>query len=186
MDEPTYEELLERAEALLSEAPDRPAAAELAHQAVNRALCLRVHDHRGWTLKSYIMSTLSDDASALAAAEMAARLCPDEPECHHARALSLWELGQAELALHAVRRALSCLAMGEEVTPEVEELAEDLYFLWAQVLTAAGDEEQALAALEQGHRRYPGSLLLAQSRAPLYEARRRRTFRVVDGGRSRG
>jgi tetratricopeptide (TPR) repeat protein len=174
--EDEFEDVLEMARALVGSNED---AADLweANDLVNRALRIRPADPEAWILKCQIMSALDDDASALAAIEMAIRRAPRMSEAHYWRAAVLADLERLSDALRAIERAFRTM------TPDDDWLLEDLYCEKAVILDAIGRQDEALATYEAGLRRCPDSPLLKAGLAPLRRERVRSMFKVIPGGR---
>jgi len=174
--EDEFDDVVEMARALVGSTDDAGDLWE-ANELVNRALGLRPADPEAWILKCQIMSALDDDASALAAIEMAARRAPRLPEAHYWRAAVLADLEQFRDALDSVDRAF------RHLTGEDDWLVEDLYCEKAVILSALGRADEALATYETGLKHCPESSLLRAGLAPLRRERVRSTFKVIPGGR---
>ena len=175
----TFDEYLELAKALLG---DFESISDLwdANDYVNLALRLRPADGMAWIIKSQMLSSLEDDPAALAAAEMALRIMPASAEAHYVRAAVLADMDQFDQALRGVQEAFA------RVTEHDHWLLEDLFFEKGSLLDALGQEDQALAAFDEGLRRFPDSALLKAGIEPLRRERLRHRLRVIDGGRRRG
>lgn len=172
----TFEELLAAARALLAGHEHINELWE-ANSQVNEALKQRPKEASAWLLKSQLLSSLEDDLAALAAAEMALGLAPEQPEARYVRAAVLADLERHEEALLDIQQAFELLAQGGD-----ELLLEDLYYERGMMLDALGREEDAVAAFEDGLRRFPESELLRTGIEPLRRERLRTRFRVIDGG----
>ena len=172
----SFEELMEMASGLLAN-PDSMGAIHEANDYVNHALYLRPLEGSAWLLKSQVMSSLEDDPSALAAAEMALRRLPRAAEAHYTRAAVLADLERFPESLRAVGRSFKCLSEEEGW------LEEDLYFLKGALLDVMGREEEAVTVFELGLERHPGSDILKGGLEPLRRERMRRHLRVIDGGK---
>jgi tetratricopeptide (TPR) repeat protein len=172
-----FSDSLEMARALLSGNDDASDLWE-ANELVNRALGMRPDDTQAWILKCQILSALDDDFAALAAAEMAVRRKPRNPEAHYWRAAVLADLERYDEALTAIDRAF------RHISARTEWLLEDLYYEKAAMLHARGDHSAAVAAYETGLERCPTSSLLKSGLEPLHRERMRRSFKVIEGGLS--
>ena len=171
-----FDELMEAASSLLA-SPETMNVVYEANDYVNHALLLRPLDESAWLLKSQIMSSLEDDPSALASAEMALRRAPRDAEVHYTRAAVLADMERFAEALRGVQRAFRYLDM------EDTWLEEDLYFLKGALLDVMGREEEAVAVFELGLDRHPGSDILKGGLEPLRRERMRRHLRIIDGGK---
>ena len=181
----SFEDYLEQASLLLGDQCS-PDALQEANEYINLALQIRPQAGRAWILKSYIMSALEDDAAALAAAEMARRHLPADPECSYVQAAALADMGLFGDALEAADQGLMLLGRGADVGHGQRGwLTEDLYYIKGTLLEANGHPDEAVAIFEQGLRRCPDSALLKGAAEPLRNLQRRRFFTVIDGGRAR-
>ncbi|MSP16081.1 MAG: hypothetical protein EXR73_05615 [Myxococcales bacterium] len=149
-----------------------------ANDHVNRALRARPAAPDAWLLKCQIMSALEDDASALAAAEMALRRAPRVAEGHYWRAAVLADMERFGEALKSLERAF------RRIGDDDAWLVEDLYYEKASVLDAIGRQDEAVATFEAGLTRCPDSQLLKSGLEPLRRERTRRSMRVLPGGRA--
>jgi tetratricopeptide (TPR) repeat protein len=122
------------------------------------------------------MSALEDDASALAAADMALRRAPRRAEAHYFRAAVLADMERYRDALRGLERAFQ--AMG----PADEWLLEDLYYEKAAVLDAIGASDEAVATFEAGLSKCPTSQILKAALEPLRRERMRKRLKVLPGG----
>ena len=176
--QPAYESELER---LLDQARDLLGQADDSHLpdanlAVNQALQLAPDSVEAWLLKCQVASAQGDDVAALAACEMAARRAPHRAECLYWRGAVLGDLGRHREALRAIEGALRVIAEGEHW------LLEDLFYEKTLLLDALGLHDAALAAIESGLERCPGSALLRSALAPAERARVRGSLKVLRGG----
>src|SRR5438128_4596555 len=132
-----YEDCMEMARALLG---GYEGAGDLweANDHVNRALQLKPSEPEAWVLKSQILSSLDDDAAALAAAEMAVRRAPRSAEAHYVRAAVLADMERYPDALKAVERAF------RHSGPDDDWLLEDLYYEKAAILDALDRADEAM------------------------------------------
>jgi tetratricopeptide (TPR) repeat protein len=172
-----FDDLLEMARSLLG-GQDGNGDLWEANDCVNRALHVHPGDAEAWLLKCQIMSSLEDDAAALACAEMAIRRSPRSAEAQYWRAAVLADMERYAESLKAVERAF------RYITEDDEWLLEDLYYEKAAVLDAIGRQDEALATFEAGLKRCPDSQILRQGLEPLKRERMRRTFKVIPGGRA--
>ncbi len=172
----TFEELMEMASSLLV-SPESPGVIHEANDYVNHALYLRPLDGMAWLLKSQVMSSLEDDPSALAAAEMSLRRLPRNSEAHYTRGAVLADLERFPESFKAVGRAFRYLDADDGW------LEEDLYFLKGALLDVMGREEDAVSIFEQGLERHPDSEILRGGLEPIRRERMRRHLRVIDGGK---
>lgn len=145
---------------------------------MNRALRLRPSESEAWILKSQILSSLEDDVAALAAAEMAVRRSPRIAEAHYVRAAVLADMERYHDALKAIERAFHH-SHGDD-----DWLLEDLYYEKAAILDALHRTDEAEATFEAGLKHCPESMLLKAGIEPLRRERVRRSFRILNGGRS--
>ena len=173
-----FEELMEAASSLLA-TPESMSVVYEANDYVNNALLLRPLDESAWLLKSQVMSSLEDDPSALAAAEMALRRAPRDAEVHYTRGAVLADMERFPEALRAVQRAFRYLDLDDSW------LEEDLFFLKGALLDVMGREEEAVAVFEQGLGQHPDSEILKGGLEPLRRERMRRHLRIIDGGKAR-
>ena len=173
-----FEELMEAASSVLATQESMSVVYE-ANDYVNQALLLRPLDESAWLLKSQVMSSLEDDPSALAAAEMALRRAPRDAEVHYTRAAVLADMERFPEALRAVQRSFRYLDL------EDAWLEEDLFFLKGALLDVMGREEEAVAVFEQGLGQHPDSEILKGGLEPLRRERMRRHLRIIDGGKAR-
>ena len=148
-----------------------------AQKCINQALLMQPTHSGAWLLKSQLMSAMEDDLSALAASEMARTQDPDSPHVLYVRATVLSDLNRYDEALESISAAL------RSTTESSEWLAEDLFFERASIYSTLGDDKKALAAYEEGLRRFPESVLLRSGMEPLQLDTKRHRFRVIDGGR---
>ncbi len=149
-----------------------------ANDWINVALQIRPRDGNAWILKGYIMSCLGDDSAALAAAEMAARDLPSDPEVYYVKATALGDMALFSEALGTLEIAFEHMSNNGD-----EWLLEDLYFLKGSLLEATGHEKEAISTYQQGLGQCPESVLLRGAAEPLKLEQRRRAFTVIDGGR---
>ncbi len=149
-----------------------------ANEHINRALRLKPNEPEAWILKSQILSSLDDDAAALAAAEMAVRRAPRSAEAQYVRAAVLADMERYPDALKSLERAFRFLGEDDEW------LLEDLYYEKGAVLDAIGRQDEALATYEAGLKRCPDSQILKAGMEPIRRARMRRTLKVLRGGLS--
>lgn len=147
-----------------------------ANSCINQALRLRPAHAGAWVLKSQLMSSLEDDLAALATAEMAVGLDPRSAEAHYVRGAALADLERYDDALAAIDVAL------DVVDDDEEWLLEDLLYERATLLDALGRSDDAVAAFEQGLRRFPDSVLLQSGLEPLRREKLRGRLRVIEGG----
>ena len=171
-----YEDAIEMARALLGGYEGNGDLWE-AYDHVNRALRLKPAEPEAWIIKSQVLSSLDDDAAALAAAEMAVRRAPRSAEAHYVRAAVLADMERYHEALKAVERAFRYLEVDEDW------LLEDLYYEKAAILDALNRADEAMTTFENGLKRCPESALLKAGMEPLRRERVRRSFQVIPGGR---
>lgn len=172
-----FEECLDLARQLLSgsdETTDLWEASDLC----NRALRLRPKDAVAWLVKAQVLLHLDDEAAALAAAEMALRRLPRNPEAHYLHASALSQMGRFDDALRSITRAFQF----SNLTDADPSLVEELYFEKAAILEAMNRSEEAELTLEAGLRQFPESELLKAGLAPLRRERLRKSLRVLPGG----
>ena len=148
-----------------------------ANDFINRALRLRPTDPEAWILKSQILSSLDDDAAALAAAEMAVRRAPRQAEAHYVRGAVLADMARYPDALKAIERAFRHSGLTDDW------LLEDLFYEKAAILDALDRADEAMATFEAGLRTCPESQLLKSGLEPLRRERTRKSLRLLDGGR---
>lgn len=177
MDHESFEHFLQLASSMLASHGDLEDL-QKANEYISLALQIRPADGRAWILKGYIMSCLEDDSAALAAAEMAGRVLPRDPEVHYVKAAALADMALFDQALDAVATAFELM-----VDHGDEWLLEDLYFLKGSLLEAIGHQDEAMSTYDQGLGQCPDSLLLREAATPLQQEFRRRRLRLIDGGR---
>lgn len=170
-----FDDCLEMARALLG-GYEGPGDLWEANDCVNRALRMKPNEPEAWILKSQILTALDDDAAALAASEMAMRRAPRSAEAHYVRAAVLADMERYVEALKGVERSFRHCGSDEEW------LLEDLYYEKASILDALDRADEAMATFEAGLKRCPDSRLLQAGLEPLRRERRRRSFRVIQGG----
>ncbi len=148
-----------------------------ANEHINRALRMKPNEPEAWILKSQILSSLDDDAAALAAAEMAVRRAPRSAEAQYVRAAVMADMERYADALKAIERAFRFCG------PEDDWLLEDLYYEKAAILDSLNRADEAMSTFEAGLKRCPESALLKAGIEPLRRERVRRSFQVIPGGR---
>ena len=171
-----YEDCIEMARALLGGYEGNGDLWE-ANDHVNRALRLKPTEPEAWIIKSQVLSSLDDDAAALAAAEMAVRRAPRSAEAHYVRGAVLADMERYHEALKAIERAFRHLA------PDEDWLLEDLYYEKAAILDSLNRADEAMNTFEIGLKRCPESALLKAGIEPLRREKIRRSFVVIPGGR---
>lgn len=176
-DDDDFEGLISEARSALSSAQDGSDLWE-ANELLGRALSVKPASADAWLLKAQVLSALSDPAAALACAEMALRRAPRSAEAHYWIAAGYADLERFQDALRSVDRAF------RHASGDTDWLMEDLYHEKAMILQALGQADAALAVLEAGLERYPGSSLLLHGLEPLRKDRARRQLRVIPGGRA--
>lgn len=172
-----FEECLDLARQLLSGSDDVADLWE-ANDLCNRALRQRPKDAVAWLVKAQVLLHLDDECAALAAAEMALRRLPRNPEAHYLHASALSQMGRFDDALRSITRAFQF----SKLTDADPSLVEELYFEKAAILDAMERSEEAESTFELGLQQFPDSELLKAGLAPLRRQRLRRSFRVLNGG----
>ena len=147
-----------------------------ANDHVNRALRLKPAEPDAWILKSQILSSLDDDAAALAAAEMAVRRAPRSAEAQYVRAAVLADMERYADALKAIERSFRFCGTDDDW------LLEDLYYEKVMILESLGLPDAAVATCEAGLHQCPGSALLRAALVPAERARVRSSLKVLRGG----
>lgn len=175
MDYEYFDECIEAAQALLGSYETTNDLWE-ANDYVNAAIHLRPKHVGAWMLKSQILSSLEDDAAALAAAEMAINLDPKNAEAQFVRAAVLADMERYQEALHCVEKAFHYINKTDQW------LIEDLYYEKAAILEALNRTKDAEAVFEDGLQRCPNSLLLKSGLEPLRKNRIRHSLRIIEGG----
>lgn len=172
-----FEECLDLARQLLSGSDD---AADLweANELCNQALRLRPRDGLAWLVKTEALLQLDDAVAAYAAAQMALRRLPRNPEAHYLHSASLSQMARYPDALLSLQRAFQYARVGTD-DPS---LLEDLHYEKAAILSAMERNDEAIAELEAGLRNFPGSELLQQGLEPLRRQKLRQSWQVLDGG----
>jgi tetratricopeptide (TPR) repeat protein len=172
-----FEDCMEMSRALLG---GYEGAGDLweANEHINRALRLKPNEPEAWILKSQILSSLDDDAAALAAAEMAVRRAPRSAEAQYVRAAVLADMERYPDGLKAIERAFRYCGTDDDW------LLEDLYYEKAAILDALNRADEAMSTFEAGLKKCPESQLLRAGIEPLRRERVRRSFQVIPGGRS--
>jgi tetratricopeptide (TPR) repeat protein len=175
--EDDFDELLETARDRLA---SNEGASDLwdSNDAVNKALVIHPGNAEAWLVKCQVMSALEDDASALAAVEMALRRAPRSAEAQYWRAAVLADMARYDDALRALERAFRNLSEDEDW------LLEDLYCEKASILDAIGRRDEAVATFEAGLKKCPDSAILRAGLEPLVRERRRASFKLLPGGRA--
>ncbi len=176
-DERSCEEYMDLAGSLLG-SYETGEDLQTANEYINMAVYISPREGRAWLLKSHILSCMEDDPAALACAELALALLPASTEARYAIAAILSDLDRYDEALTMLEEAFITLDQDERW------LEEDMYYLKGMILEALGQDDEALATLQQGLQRHPESSLLRGGLEPLHRERMRRSFKVIDGGRA--
>ena len=179
--EDEFEECLDLARQLLS-GSDEIADAWEANELCNRALRLRPRDAVAWLVKAQVQLELDDPVAALSAVEMALRRMPRSAEVHYLHAASLSQMGRYDDALRAITRAFQYAGIASQ--GDDQGLMEELFYEKAAILEALNRGDEAVATFEAGLSRYPDSDLLRSGLEPLRRQLLRRSWQVLDGGRS--